>query len=308
MAEIVTFDGKVASAADAAELQEARIAHLLASVGQRIRDARQRIGLSRRELSEKSNVSPRYIAQLETGQGNISIALLMRLSDALDLRMEWLVAEADPYHSEVGAIATLLPSATKEQLERILAVLDPEHPSRHREHRIALIGLRGAGKSTLGRLAADKLSLPFLELNDEIEQASGMAVTEVMALYGQEGYRRLERDALERIMATHDGLMLAVAGGIVSNPDSFNYLLRHYHTIWLRAEPEEHMARVRGQGDERPMAGNPDAMDELRKILTSREVLYARAAASVNTSRRTLEESLADITEVIKDHGFLADA
>ena len=307
MAEIVTFDGKVTSAADAAEIQETRIAHLLASVGHRVRDARKRAGLSRRELSEKSNVSPRYIAQLETGQGNISIALLMRLGDALDLRMEWLVAEADPYHSDVGTITTLLPSATKEQLQRVLAVLDPEHPSRRRENRIALIGLRGAGKSTLGRLTADKLSLPFLELNDEIEQASGMAVTEVMALYGQEGYRRLERDALERTMATHDTLVLAVAGGIVANPDSFNYLLRHYHTIWLRAEPEEHMARVRGQGDERPMAGNPDAMDELRKILTSREVMYARAAASVNTSKRTLEESLSDMIETIAEQGFLAD-
>ncbi len=307
MAEIVTFDGKVTSAADAAEIQETRIAHLLASVGNRVRDARKRAGLSRRELSEKSSVSPRYIAQLETGQGNISIALLMRLGDALDLRMEWLVAEADPYHSDVGTITTLLPSATKEQLQRVLAVLDPEHPSRRRENRIALIGLRGAGKSTLGRLTADKLTLPFLELNDEIEQASGMAVTEVMALYGQEGYRRLERDALERIMATHDTLVLAVAGGIVANPDSFNYLLRHYHTIWLRAEPEEHMSRVRGQGDERPMAGNPDAMDELRKILTSREVMYARAAASVNTSKRTLEESLSDMVETIAEHGFLAD-
>lgn len=307
MAEIVTFDGKVTPASDAAEVQETRIAHLLASVGQRVRDARKRAGLSRRELSEKSKVSPRYIAQLETGQGNISLALLLRLGDALDLRMEWLVAEADPYHSEAGTITTLLPSATKEQLERVLAILDPDHPNRHRDKRIALIGLRGAGKSTLGRLTADKLGLPFLELNDEIEQASGMAVTEVMALYGQEGYRRLERDALERTMATHDTLVLAVAGGIVANPDSFNYLLRHYHTIWLRAEPEEHMARVRGQGDERPMAGNPDAMDELRKILTSREVMYARAAASVNTSRRTLEESLSDMVETIAAQGFLAE-
>ncbi|MGI9476593.1 MAG: shikimate kinase, partial [Hyphomicrobiaceae bacterium] len=215
---------------------EARVAVLLKTVGKRVRDARQRSGLSRRELSEKSGVSQRYIAQLETGQGNISIGLLMRLGDALDLRIDWLVAAEDPWQSPVGAIATLLPTASAEQLERVLAILDPHHPHQRRARRIAFIGLRGAGKSTLGRLTAVHLGLSFLELNDEIEQASGMAVTEVMALYGQEGYRHLERSALERISATHDTLVLAVAGGIVSNPESFKFLLRNYHTIWLKAE------------------------------------------------------------------------
>jgi XRE family transcriptional regulator, aerobic/anaerobic benzoate catabolism transcriptional regulator len=305
MAEIVTFSGQAKPALDAGKEREAKFAGLLATVGKRVREARQQARLSRRELSEKSGVSQRYIAQLETGQGNISIGLLMYLADALGLRIEWLVAEADPWESEVGAITMLLPTATRDQLERVLGILDPEHPSRRRANRIAFIGLRGAGKSTLGRLSADKLGLAFLELNDEIELASGMAVNEVMALYGQEGYRHLERGALERIVATHDAVILAVAGGIVANPDSFNYLLRNYHTVWLKAEPEEHMARVRGQGDERPMAGNPDAMEELRRILTSREALYARAATSVNTSKRTLEDSLTDVLSAIEDSGFL---
>ena len=305
MAEVTTFSGEARPAVDGDEERQADFARLLETVGQRVQDARKRARLSRRELSEKSGVSQRYIAQLETGQGNISIGLLMNLAKALDLRMEWLVAEHDPWHSEVGTITRLLPTATKEQLKRLLTILDPEHPSRRRANRIAFIGLRGAGKSTLGRLAAERLEVPFLELNDEIELASGMAVNEVIALYGQEGYRHLERSALERIVATHEAGIVAVAGGIVANPDSYSYLLRHYHTVWLQADPAEHMARVRAQGDERPMAGNPDAMDELRRILTSREMLYAQASANVNTSKKTLEASLADVLETIEEHAFL---
>ena len=305
MAELATFAGQAKPALNAEQNREEKFAHLLGKVGSRVRDARKRAGLSRRELSDMSGVSQRYIAQLEAGQGNVSIGLLMNPAQALDLRMEWLVAEDDPWHSEVGSIHALLPSATKEQLERVLAILDPEHPSRRRANRIALIGLRGAGKSTLGQLAAVRLGVPFLELNDEIELASGMAVNEVIALYGQEGYRHLEGGALERIVATHDSIILAVAGGIVGNPDSFSYLLRNYHTIWLKAQPEEHMERVRGQGDERPMAGNPDAMEELRKILMSREMLYARASANLDTSSKTLDESLVDILAAIEQNGFL---
>ncbi len=305
MAEIATFNDPANKTPPDEQQREDKFAELLEKVGTRVREARKRTGLSRRELSELSGVSQRYIAQLESGQGNVSIGLLMNIADALGLRMEWLVSDEDPWHTEVGSIQALLPRATKEQLARVLAILDPEHPSRRRANRIALIGLRGAGKSTLGRLSAEKLAIPFLELNDEIELASGMAVNEVMALYGQEGYRHLERDALERIVATHDTLVLAVAGGIVADPQSFGYLLRNYHTIWLKADPEEHMSRVRGQGDERPMAGNPDAMEELRKILKSREKLYERASTSLNTSKKTLDDSLDDVVAAIEENGFL---
>ncbi len=301
MSEIVTFGGRVTSLRD----DNARIDRLLASVGERVRSARARMGLSRRVLAERSGVSQRYLAQLESGQGNISIGLLLRVADALDFRIEWLVAEDDPWTSDLVMISALLRSATRAQRERVLEILDPENPGLRRASRIAFIGLRGAGKSTLGRLAAARLGLPFKELNEDIAEASGMPAGEVMALYGPEGYRHLERQSLERIVATYDRLILAVAGGIVSQPETYNYLLRNFHTIWLKAEPEEHMARVRGQGDERPMAGNPDAMAELRNILTAREALYARAEVHINTSKTTLEKCLEAVLDAIAKKRFI---
>lgn len=302
MSEIVTFGGSVASARD----DDARVNGLLATVGERVRSARARMGLSRRVLAERSGVSQRYLAQLESGQGNISIGLLLRVADALDFRIEWLVAEEDPWTSDVVMLSSLLRSATRAQRERVLEILDPENPGLKRASRVAFIGLRGAGKSTLGRLTAAQLGLPFRELNEDIAEASGMPAGEVMALYGPEGYRHLERQSLERVVATYDRLILAVAGGIVSQPETYNYLLRNFHTIWLKAAPEEHMARVRGQGDERPMAGNPDAMAELRSILTAREALYARADAHIDTSKATLEKCLEAVLDAIRKKRFIA--
>lgn len=304
MSEIVTLTGEVTSRSDGAAIDEAMIARLLAKVGARVRDARTRKGISRRELSEKSGVSQRYLAQLEAGLGNISIALLLRIAGALDFEIHWLLAEDDPWDSETAAISRLLRSATAEQRAAIFGILERHHGDEAKAQRIALIGLRGAGKSTLGRLCADQLGLAFLELNEMIGEAGGMPVEEVIALYGQEGYRHLERQSLERTVATHDAVILAVAGGIVSQPDTFDYLLRNFHTIWLSAEPEEHMARVRGQGDERPMAGNPDAMQELRRILKSRASQYARASSQVDTSKASVEESLKAVLREIRRGGF----
>lgn len=300
MDEIVNL--QVEAPSPAADDVGALTARLLATVGARVGAARKDAALSRRALSELSGVSQRYLVQLEGGQGNVSIGLLLRLAVALDRPLPWFLG-ADDREPASNDLAALAAGATPDQLARARAILAPAHPARRR--RVALIGLRGAGKSTLGRLAGERLDLPFFELNEAIEQASGMAVNEVIALYGQEGFRHLERRALERIAESQDALLLAVAGGIVSNPDSYDYLLGNYHTIWLRAAPEEHMSRVRAQGDERPMAGNPDAMAELRAILTAREVHYARADASIDTSGRALEESLADVVGAIARRGFL---
>lgn len=284
---------------------ETSIEEFIRVVGERVRMARARKGMSRKALSESSGVSLRYLAQLEAGEGNISIALLKRISKALDHRIEWLVGDDDPWTSDIVRLASLFRVASDDQKRRVLSILDPDNAETQRGGRIALIGLRGAGKSTLGRMAAAHLGVPFVELNAEIEKSSGMPVHELLAMYGQEGYRRLERQSLERVASSRESLVLAVAGGIVSEPDTFNYLLRHFHTLWLKAKPQEHMDRVRKQGDTRPMAGNPAAMDELKTILTSRESLYARSEAQVDTSDNTVEDSLALLLATIEREHFL---
>lgn len=305
MNEITNFRGESTSGQDESFV-DAAVSGLIVRVGERVRKARERKGIPRRVLSERSGVSPRYLAQLETGEGNISIGLLQRVAIALDHRIEWLIGEEDPWTSDTLKVADQFRSATSDIQEQVLKVLSPLSADSLRAHRICLIGLRGAGKSTLGALAGEALSLPFVELNRDIEEQAGMPVGEVMALYGQDGYRKLEGQAIDRIIATHDGMILAVAGGIVAEPDTYKSLLNHFHTIWLKAAPEDHMARVRAQGDERPMAGNPEAMDQLRSILTSREALYDRALAQLDTSGKSVKRSLKDLLNLIEERGFLA--
>jgi XRE family aerobic/anaerobic benzoate catabolism transcriptional regulator len=274
----------------------------VARVGERVRKARERKRITRKTLSELSRVSQRYLAQLEAGEGNISIALLYRVAAALDARVEALVAEAAVTTPEATLVASLYRAATPAQRKRVMQILNS---APLRRQRFCLIGLRGAGKSTLGRMASESLGIPFMELNRDIEAQSGMAVNEVMALYGPEGYRRLERQALERVVAKTDRVVLAVAGGIVAEPEAYEFLLRHFHAIWLKAAPEEHMRRVRAQGDERPMAGNPKAMEALNAILKSREALYGRAEAALNTSGKPLEQSRSELIDVINQLGVL---
>ncbi len=276
----------------------------VAKVGERVRHARQQKAISRRVLSELSGVSQRYLAQLESGTGNISVALLFKVAAALGHPPDWLLGEEDPWASNVREFTDLFRNASPEQRKKALEVLHPGNAAKNKARRICLIGLRGAGKSSLGRLLSEKLGLEFIELNNLIEQQSGMAVSEVMALYGQEGYRRLERQAVEAIAEGSDAVVLAVGGGIVSEPETFAYLLRSFHTVWLKASPEEHMQRVRQQGDERPMAGNPKAMEELKSILTSRTTLYSRADTMVDTSGRTIEQSLGDLMDSIEGFGI----
>lgn len=278
---------------------------LIRRVAERVRRAREMKGLPRRVLSDKSGVSPRYLAQLEAGSGNISIGLLQRVAAALECRVEWLVSEADPWTSRSQHVADLWRQAPAEVQDQVIALLDPEPAERQRAQRICLIGLRGAGKSTLGRMLGARLDLPFVELNRVIERESGMPVEEVMALYGQEGYRKLEARALADVAERHERVILAVAGGIVSEPETFAFLRNRFHAIWLRTSPAEHMTRVRAQGDERPMAGNPEAMAQLREILASREALYAKAQAQLDTSGRNETDSLEELLALVTDKGFV---
>ncbi len=276
-----------------------------ARLGTRVRNARQVKGIPRRVLSERSGVSPRYLAQLEAGEGNISIGLLQRVARALDYRIEWLIAEDDPWDSETLRVAELFQQADRDVRSTVLRTLRPDPVDPCRAGRICLVGLRGAGKSTLGALVAEALELPFVELTRVIEDMAGMPMQDIMAFFGHEGYRKLESQALDRVIETHDQLVLAVAGGIVAEPSTFSTLLGRFHTIWLRASPQEHMDRVRAQGDERPMAGNPAAMDQLKSILASRETLYAQASAQLDTSGRPVDVSVQEVQEVIRNMRYL---
>ncbi len=278
---------------------------LLARVGDRVRAARERHGLSRRALAEKSAVSQRYLAQLEAGSGNISIVLLHRVAQALDHRIEWLLGEEDPWQSDTLRAAELFRRADIRTRARVMELLQPGSADAQRARRLCLIGLRGAGKSTLGTALGQRRGLPFVELNRLIEEQSGMPINEVIAFFGQEGYRQLEAEALNRVIATHDTVVLAVAGGIVADPETFARLMQGFHTVWVKARPEEHMARVKGQGDLRPMAGNPEAMVQLQALLRAREALYAQAGAVLDTSARTVAQSLDELDALVTARGFL---
>ncbi|NNE51200.1 MAG: helix-turn-helix transcriptional regulator [Sulfitobacter sp.] len=280
-------------------------ARLIARLAARVAEARKIRGIPRRVLSEKSGVSPRYLAQLEAGEGNISVLLLQRVATALDIRIEALLAEETSVDHDALRVATLYRDAPVQVQTQVRGLLAPQNPDLLRAGRICLIGLRGAGKSTLGRLAGEALNIPFVELNQEIERAADMPLAEIMAFYGESGYRKLEAEALERVSGQHDRMILAVAGGIVADGVTYARLLERFHTIWLRTSPAEHMQRVRAQGDVRPMEGNPEAMAYLKELLTSREPLYGRAQAQVNTSNKTERSSLNDLLAVIANRHFL---
>ena len=306
MSEITNFRGET-SPSTPKDLADAEVRELILRVGARVRKARELKGVPRRVVSELSGVSPRYLAQLEAGEGNISIGLLQRVAVALDHRIEWLIGEEDPWTSEVLKFADHYKAATAEMRQKALDALNPQPPEQLRAQRICLIGLRGDGKSTLGSMAGQALKVPFMELNIEIEEHAGMPVSEVVALYGQEGYRQLESQALSRVIATHDTLILGVAGGVVSEPETFKTLLANFHTIWIKASPEEHMERVRGQGDTRPMAGNPEAMDQLLQILKNREELYARAQVQLDTTGKSSQTSTDELVALIQTNGFVEE-
>ncbi len=280
-------------------------ARLIARLAARVRAVRKDRGLPRRVLSEMSGVSPRYLAQLEAGEGNISVGLLQRVATALDVKIEALLAEQSPPDRDLERLGRLYRQSSGDIQSQVRSLLAPQNPAVLRAQRICLVGLRGAGKSTLGRMAGEALGVPFVELNKEIEAHTDMPLAEVMALYGQDGYRALEAEAVARVVRQHDRLILAVAGGIVAEEATYNQLLERFHTVWVRTSPAEHMQRVRAQGDERPMKGNPAAMDQLKSLLSLRAPLYEKAEAEVNTSNKTVTSSLNDLMKVIATRGFL---
>jgi XRE family aerobic/anaerobic benzoate catabolism transcriptional regulator len=271
-------------------------------LGERIREARARRGMTRKILARDSKVSERYLAQLEAGQGNISIALLRQIAHAMGLPLADLVREEPDRPVELTLlIQTLSRLAPKDlvQARALLAEAFGAAVERERRYRIALIGLRGAGKSTLGARLAKEMGVPFIELDREIERESGMSLSEVFDLYGQPAYRRYERRALEAVIERHDRAVIATGGSIVSEPATFDLLLAACYTVWLTAAPEEHMGRVVAQGDHRPMADNAEAMEDLRRILAGRNALYSKADARVDTAGKTVEQSFRELRRVV---------
>ena len=237
----------------------------LSLLGDRVRAWRHEQGMTRRELSAASGVSERYLAQLEAGEGNISVLLLRKVARAMGVPVESLVREERP-----------------------------------REKPIALLGLRGAGKSTLGAKLAESLEIPFIELDQEVEKEAGAELGEVFAMYGQDAYRRFERRALERVLAQHDRAVIATGGSLVTDPGTYRMLRERCVCVWLKASPEEHMARVIAQGDMRPFKGRSAALEEIRQLLADRDELYSRADLALDTSGKSPRSSLTQLLSLVK--------
>jgi len=263
----------------------------LRQLGERIFDLRVRRGMTRKILSHDSSVSERYLAQLEAGDGNISIVRLRHIAKAMDIPLEDLIRTGPEPLPELTLLVQYLTRLSPARLTQARELLVSTFETRGRRGRIALIGLRGAGKTTLGKMLAEHLKVPLIEMTKLIERDAGMTVSEIFSLNGQAAYRRYERRALQSAVKTHDRFVLSPGGSIVTESATFDELLTSCYTIWLKASPEEHMARVIGQGDRRPMKDNREAMKDLARILVGREAMYAKADAAVDTTGLTLQQS-----------------
>jgi XRE family transcriptional regulator, aerobic/anaerobic benzoate catabolism transcriptional regulator len=255
-------------------------------------------------LATEAGVSERHLANLESGLGNPSVLVLRQVAQALGCPLAELFYAKEGSSPEAALLRDLLGNRSESELKRarlaLARLFGAQSSEPERRGRIALIGLRGAGKSTLGRMLAEQLGVSFVELNREIERVAGCSVTEIHALYGVSAYRRYERRALDAIIQRPQALVMATPGGLVSDAATFNRLLEHCFTVWLKASPEEHMGRVIAQGDERPMKGNAEAMDDLRRILAGRSPFYAKADLAFDTSGQSLDQSLSGLRDAIE--------
>ena len=269
-------------------------------LGERVRTLRHQRGITRKALAQHAKVSERYLAQLEAGRGNISIVLLRRIARAIGLPVTQLVHEGAEPPLDLVLLTQFLERLPPDMLvdARKLVTEHFSSPSEDRR-RIALIGLRGGGKSTLGRMLAERLDVPFIELDREIERRSGANLSEIFDMFGQETFRRAEREALDDVLRRHPHFVIATSGSIVTEPGTLELLLASCFTVWVRAEPEEHMKRVMAQGDMRPMANNARAMEDLVSILKSREPLYSKAEAVLSTTGKAPEQNLTELLRVV---------
>jgi XRE family transcriptional regulator, aerobic/anaerobic benzoate catabolism transcriptional regulator len=301
---------ELSDASASTELEaETEKAPFLAALGERAKASRLRQGLTRKALARLTGVSERHLANLEYGVGNASILVLLKVARALQCSLAELLGDVTTRSPEWLMLREMLADRDEATLRRVrLAALEltggaspPINDTPVRAPRIALIGLRGAGKSTLGRMLAEDLDFPFVELSREIEKLAGCSISEILGLYGQNAYRRYERRALEDAIEAHPEAVIATAGGLVSDLGSFNLLIRRCTTIWLTADPEDHMSRVMAQGDLRPMAASREAMDDLKSILVSRAAFYSKANIRIDTSAQPLAETFQILRAEVRD-------
>lgn len=277
----------------------------LAALGERVRALRARRGMTRKAVAQAAEVSERHLANLEYGEGNVSILLLLQVAHALQSSLAELLGDVTTQSPEWLLIRELLERRDEATLRKVrIALADMLGTGASggpRSNCIALIGLRGAGKSTLGQMLADDLGYPFVELSREIEKFAGCSVSEIQGLYGQNAYRRYERRAVEEAIQIYPEAVLATPGGLVSDAATFNLLLAHCTTVWLQADPEDHMNRVRAQGDLRPMAASHEAMEDLKTILAGRSAFYSKAQLRVNTSDQPLADTFMLLRATVRE-------
>jgi len=272
-----------------------------AAVGRLVRIARAKRGMTRRQLAQGSGASERYLAQIESGQGNPSVIILKSIADGLDVPIIELIPRTNGRTAAMTHILDLLGRMPLSELPAVAELIErraARDAATDRGRRIALVGLRGAGKSTLGKRLAGELGCPFIELDRMVEQDYGARIPDLIEIAGLATFRRYERACLERVVEEHAAAVIATAGGIVSNPETYALLLRRTHTVWIKAPPDEHMRRVMEQGDFRPMAQNREAMADLVAILDARGADYARAQAELDTSGDTVEQSFAKLARI----------
>jgi XRE family transcriptional regulator, aerobic/anaerobic benzoate catabolism transcriptional regulator len=297
-------EAKTSAPAIGAQSDSAEIATFLAAIGAELRKHRAKRGLTRRQLAESSATSERYLAQIESGTGNPSVSVLRAVARALELPTAALLPETGVRDAALNAVIDLVaqvPDTDLPALAKDIELRLARQSSADRGRRIALVGLRGAGKSTLGRMLAQHFAWPFIELDRKVEEEYGASVPDLIEMAGMATFRRQERTALERVVADQEAAVITTAGGIVSNAETYALLLRRTHTIWIKARPDEHMSRVMAQGDFRPMAQNRAAMADLVAILEARRSDYARAAAEIDTSGEAIEQSFAELLRVVND-------
>jgi len=285
---------------------EAKRSPFLEALGERVRNLRSRQGMTRRAVALAADVSERHLANLEYGTGNVSVLVLLQVAQALQCSLAELLGDVTTSSPEWLLIRELLSKRNESDLRRARVqlgeIFGEGGNAQERKNRIALIGLRGAGKTSLGQRLADEMGFPFIELSREIEQFAGCQISEIHNLYGANAYRRYERRALEEAIQIYPEVVIATPGGLVSDSANFNVLLSHCTTVWLQADAADHMARVAAQGDMRPMAASREAMEDLKRILEGRSAFYSKADLAINTSGRTEDQAFDALRTSVRQH------